>query len=89
MNKQIYFDSYTNALDYCFNNTSYYKINKNDNFHNQITFTKKPSLGNTNIITLDLIDDNYKLHIQVYRMSLDTFELNYYVAPYNNKIKIK
>ena len=81
INKQIYFDSYTNALDYCFNNVSAYEINKNDNFHNQITFTKKPSLGNTNIITLDLINDNYKLHIQVFRMSLETFELNFYVAP--------
>ena len=81
INRKIYFDSYTNALDYCFNNVKAYKINKNDNFHNQITFTKKPSLNNTNIITLDLIDDNYKLHIQVFRMSLDTFELNFYVAP--------
>ena len=79
--KQIYFNSYTNSLDYCFNRINEYHIIKNDNFHNQITFTKKPSLGNTNIITLDLINDNYKLHIQVFRMSLETFELNFYVAP--------
>ena len=65
MNKQIYFNSYANALDYCFN---------------QITFTKKPSLNETNIITLDLLNDNYKLHIQVYRMNINTFELNYYIA---------
>ena len=80
VNKQIYFNSYTNSLDYCFNNISNYKINKNDNFYNQITFTKKPSLNNTNIIKLDLLNTNYKLHIQVYRMSLNTFELNYYIA---------
>jgi hypothetical protein len=80
MNKQIYFNSYTNALDYCFNNTKHYKLDKNDNFHNQITFTKKPSLNETNILTLDLLNDNYKLHIQVYRMALNTFELNYYIA---------
>ena len=80
INKQIYFNSYTNALDYCFNNTNHYKLNKNDNFYNQITFTKKPSLNETNIITLDLLNDNYKLHIQVFRMSLNTFELNYYIA---------
>jgi len=80
MNKQIYFNSYTNALDYCFNNTNHYHIIKNENFHNQITFTKKPSLNNTNIITLDLLHDKYKLHIQVYRMSLKTYELNYYIA---------
>lgn len=81
MDKQIYFDSYTNALDYCFNNTNHYKVDKNDNFHSQITFTKKPSLNETNIIALDLIDDKYKLHIQVYRMKVDTYELNYYIAP--------
>lgn len=78
--KKIYFDSYTNALSYCFNNIDNYKLKKNVRFHNQVTFTKKPSLGNTNILTLDLLNDNYKLHIQVYRMSLDTFELNYYIG---------
>ena len=57
INRQIYFDSYTNALDYCFNNVSAYEINKNDTFHNQ------------------------KLHIQIFRLSLETFELNFYVAP--------
>ena len=80
MNKQIYFDSYTNALSYCFNNIDNYKLIKNVRFHNQVTFTKKPSLNETNILTLDLLNDNYKLHIQVYRMSLDTFELNYYIG---------
>jgi len=80
MNKQIYFNSYTNALDYAFNHINDNHIIKNDNFHNQITFTKKPSLNNTNILTLDLLHDKYKLHIQVYRMSLNTFELNYYIA---------
>jgi hypothetical protein len=54
MNKQLYFDSYTNSLNYCFNNIDNYKVNKNDNFHNQITFTKKPSLHTTNILTLDI-----------------------------------
>jgi hypothetical protein len=78
--KKIYFDSYTNALSYCFNNIDNYKLNKNVRFHNQVTFTKKPSLNETNILTLDLLNDNYKLHIQVYRMSLDTFELNYYIG---------
>ena len=77
--KQIYFNSYTNSLDYCFKHVVDYHIIKNDNFHNQITFTKKPSLNNTNIITLDLLDTNKKLHIQVYRMNVNTFELNYYV----------
>ena len=83
MNKEIYFNSYTNALDYCFNNIKDNHVIKNDNFHNQITFTKKPSLNNTNILTLDLMNDKInfcKLHIQVYRMSLNTFELNYYIA---------
>ena len=91
MIKQIYFDSYTNSLNYCFNNIDNYKVNKNDNFHNQITFTKKPSLHTTNILTLDIIykhkskiakymNDNYKLHIQVFRMSLNKYELNYYIA---------
>jgi len=83
MNKQTYFNSYTNALDYCFNNIKDNHVIKNENFHNQITFTKKPSLNNTNILTLDLMSDKinfYKLHIQVYRMSLKTFELNYYIA---------
>ena len=80
MNKQIYFNSYTNSLDYCFNNIKHYKLDKNENFHNQITFTKKPSLNETNILTLDLLNDNYKLHIQVFRMSLNTYELNYYIA---------
>ena len=83
MNKEIYFNSYTNALDYCFNNIKDNHIIKNDNFHNQITFTKKPSLNNTNILTLDLMNDKInfcKLHIQVYRMSLKTYELNYYIA---------
>ena len=79
-NKQIYFDSSTNALSSCFNNIDNYKLIKNVRFHNQITFTKKPSLNETNILTLDLLNDNYKLHIQVYRMSLDTFELNYYIG---------
>jgi len=79
MNKQIYFDSYTSALSYCFNNIDNYKLIKNVRFHNQITFTKKPSLNNTNIITLDLLDTNKKLHIQIYRMNINTFELNYYV----------
>ena len=78
--KKIYFDSYTNALSYCFNNIDNYKLKKNVRFHNQVTFTKKHSLDNTNILTLDLLNDNYKLHIQVYRMSLDTFELNYYIG---------
>ena len=77
--KQIYFNSYTNSLDYCFNHVVDYHIIKNDNFHNQITFTKKPSLNNTNIITLDLLDTNKKLHIQIYRMNVNTFELNYYI----------
>ena len=83
MNKEIYFNSYTNALDYCFNNIKDNHVIKNDNFHNQITFTKKPSLNNTNILTLDLMNDKInfcKLHIQVYRMSLKTYELNYYIA---------
>ena len=83
MNKQTYFNSYTNALDYCFNNIKDNHVIKNENFHNQITFTKKPSLNNTNILTLDLMNDKinfYKLHIQVYRMSLKTYELNYYIA---------
>lgn len=77
--QQTYFNSYTNSLDYCFNRINEYHIIKNDNFHNQITFTKKPSLNNTNIIKLDLLDTNKKLHIQIYRMNINTFELNYYV----------
>jgi len=80
MTTQTYFNSYTSALDYCFNHIADNHIIKNDNFHNQITFTKKPSLNNTNIITLDLLNDNYKLHIQVFRMNINTFELNYYIA---------
>jgi len=80
MTTQTYFNSYTDSLDYCFNHIADNHIIKNDNFHNQITFTKKPSLNNTNIITLDLLNDNYKLHIQVFRMNINTFELNYYIA---------
>jgi hypothetical protein len=74
-----YFNSYTNALDYAFNHIADNHVIKNDNFHSQVTFTKKPSLHKTNILTLDLLDDRVKLHIQIYRMNLNTFELNYYV----------
>jgi len=74
-----YFNSYTNALDYAFNHIGNNHVIKNENFHRQVTFTKKPSLHKTNILTLDLLDDRVKLHIQVYRMNVNTFELNYYV----------
>ena len=74
-----YFNSYTDALDYCFNHIADNHIIKNDNFHSQVTFTKKPSLHETNILTLDLLNDKVKLHIQIYRINIDTFELNYYV----------
>jgi hypothetical protein len=30
-------------------------------------------------VKLDLLDTNKKLHIQIYRMNINTFELNYYV----------
>jgi hypothetical protein len=74
-----YFNSYTNALDYAFNHIGGNHVIKNENFHRQVTFNKKPSLHKTNILTLDLLDDRVKLHIQIYRMNLNTFELNYYV----------
>ena len=45
----------------------YDDFDKNDNFHNQITFTKKPSLNETNILTLDLLNDNYKSAKLIYK----------------------
>ena len=39
----------------------------------------KKNRKHTNIIKLDLLNTSKKLHIQIYRMNLNTFELNYYI----------
>lgn len=84
---RLYHQSYSDAVQHAVNETrdKGYQIDEDD-FHNKVTTgPRKPSPGETNRFSIDLLKDNKpinkKLHMQIYHMD-DTgkYELNMYVS---------
>ena len=78
-NKQVYFETMSEALNEAFESTKFkgYEIIDENHFYEPVSY------GQTNNITLELIKDGRLqrkcLQIQLYRMDSGKYELNYYI----------
>lgn len=83
---KLYHNSYSEAIKHAIRETKDrgYEVDEDDLFNKVLTGPRKPSPGQTNRFSIDLLKDGKpskkKLHIQVYNMdNSGKYELNMYV----------
>lgn len=82
---EIYHDSYSSAVQEATRRTREqgYEVNEED-FHYKVTVgPRKPQPGDTNSFNIKLLKNGEEsrrvLHMQIYRMNEDSYELNMYI----------
>lgn len=85
-NYQLYHDSYSSAVQEALRETKDqgYVVDEDDFHYKVTTGPRKPQPGETNSFHIKLLKDgaetNAVLHMQIYRMQEDRYELNMYIS---------